>query len=496
MPKTPSVDNAKKPWPKSRAWPVSILIVFVVVALIAYLYYVNGNLFARIIFSLVALVIAGEIILRINGFPRLAYGIYMARGKLGLDMMDRLASRHQRVWNFLADWGLVLGFGLFSLVLFRKDVSKKTIAFGTLSILLLLVFIIPYSLLPFSFINIPQITSRLPTITSPVPLISSFSPTAIALYALSALGGFVLYAIVSLTYNAFSILYGIGLALVTSLTSTTPNYTGISNSIPGVAPIIPGITIPLIAGILALALVLIVHEFSHGILSRIAKIKVKSSGLLVFGMIPIGAFVEPDEKKINKLGAKLQNRISSAGVAANMLFALITFVPMIILYFFIVPHFTQTYVIVANTIPNNSAYNVIAPGSTILRWNGYNVSTIAQAEAAAQYDLPNSNVSLVTNKGSFVLRANQDGKIGVYIEQGSAITGGALGGFAYFLYEVFSLSFLLNFLVAVVNYLPLPSLDGWRIFSVSIKNKRITWAITVFLIFVLVANVLPWFFGL
>ena len=64
----------------------------------------------------------------------------------------------------------------------------------------------------------------------------------------------------------------------------------VSLVVPGVE--VPGspIFIPLLAGLIAIATVLIVHEFSHGILSRVEKININSIGLLLFAIIP-GAFV-------------------------------------------------------------------------------------------------------------------------------------------------------------------------------------------------------------
>jgi len=66
----------------------------------------------------------------------------------------------------------------------------------------------------------------------------------------------------------------------------------VSIVIPGVE--MPGSTIyvPLGYGLIALATVLIVHEFSHGIQSIGEKIPIKSIGLLLFTVLP-GAFVEP-----------------------------------------------------------------------------------------------------------------------------------------------------------------------------------------------------------
>jgi membrane-associated protease RseP (regulator of RpoE activity) len=87
--------------------------------------------------------------------------------------------------------------------------------------------------------------------------------------------------------------------------------------LPGINPIIP-----LWYGIFALAIGIIIHEFSHGILARWAKIKVKSLGLLLC-IIPIGAFVEPDEKEIENVDKWSRSRIFAVGPTSNIIFGLI-----------------------------------------------------------------------------------------------------------------------------------------------------------------------------
>jgi membrane-associated protease RseP (regulator of RpoE activity) len=87
--------------------------------------------------------------------------------------------------------------------------------------------------------------------------------------------------------------------------------------LPGINPIIP-----LWYGIFALAIGIIVHEFSHGILARRVKIKLKSLGLL-FCIVPIGAFVEPDEKQMEKLKRRDRSRIFAAGLTSNIILGLI-----------------------------------------------------------------------------------------------------------------------------------------------------------------------------
>lgn len=95
--------------------------------------------------------------------------------------------------------------------------------------------------------------------------------------------------------------------------------------------LIPGINefIPFVWGWIALFVTLVVHEFAHGILARVEKIKIKSLGLAL-APIPIAAFVELDEKELfgteeneAKATRNARVRILSAGVIANFVVAAI-----------------------------------------------------------------------------------------------------------------------------------------------------------------------------
>ncbi len=74
--------------------------------------------------------------------------------------------------------------------------------------------------------------------------------------------------------------------------------------------------------ILALAVVAIVHEFSHGIFMRLFKIKIKSTGFVFLGPI-LGAFVEQDQKDMEKKKKSEQMTVLAAGTFANLIFALL-----------------------------------------------------------------------------------------------------------------------------------------------------------------------------
>jgi membrane-associated protease RseP (regulator of RpoE activity) len=87
--------------------------------------------------------------------------------------------------------------------------------------------------------------------------------------------------------------------------------------------------------ILILAIVAISHEFSHGIFAINRKVKIKSTG---FGFFPffcpifLAAFVELDEKKMEKKKISSQMSILAAGTFANTILAIL-FLGILILFF-------------------------------------------------------------------------------------------------------------------------------------------------------------------
>ncbi len=105
----------------------------------------------------------------------------------------------------------------------------------------------------------------------------------------------------------------------------------VANVPPGRAPTpqmllgIPGINplIPIWYGIFGLAVAIIVHEFCHGILARVSKVRLNSLGLLFF-IFPVGAFVEPDETEMKAMPRRERARLYAAGPSVNLLFALAT----------------------------------------------------------------------------------------------------------------------------------------------------------------------------
>ncbi len=84
--------------------------------------------------------------------------------------------------------------------------------------------------------------------------------------------------------------------------------------------------------LIALLVVAIVHEFFHGIYMSLFKTKIKSTGFAFLGPI-LGAFVEEDKKQFYKKKNFEQMVVLGAGVFANILFALIFFVLLIVFFY-------------------------------------------------------------------------------------------------------------------------------------------------------------------
>lgn len=87
--------------------------------------------------------------------------------------------------------------------------------------------------------------------------------------------------------------------------------------LPGISPILTIIYV-----VVGLTTAVVVHEYAHGILARVARLKVASLGVLIL-VIPIGAFVEPDDKELRKTPKGPRMRLFAAGPATNMFVAAI-----------------------------------------------------------------------------------------------------------------------------------------------------------------------------
>lgn len=261
-------------------------------------------------------------------------------------------------------------------------------------------------------------------------------------------------------------------ALVYSL-KTLMETPSVSLVVPGVE--VPGspIFIPLLSGLIAIATVLIVHEFSHGILARVEKINLKSIGLLLFAILP-GAFVEPDEEELNELDRPARMRIYVAGSMANLTLAAIALVLMLLISSFVIPAvFQEDGVQISRLTEDGNAVNYLSEGMVIQSINNVTVNDSASYGVAVKTLRPNETVDIKTDQGeySFQLKTNPMnrslGYMGIQIKSHNVITEPYEGQFYSPLLWIFMpLSellfwiYFLNFAIGTFNLLPMKPLDG------------------------------------
>jgi len=144
--------------------------------------------------------------------------------------------------------------------------------------------------------------------------------------------------------------------------------------LPGINPIIP-----VGYGILALAVAIIIHEFSHGILAMAEKIKVNALGL-IFLIFPIGAFVEPDEEELEKVSRRKRSRVFAAGPTSNMILALVCAVIFSSLMMGTLSPKTDGVIVTGEVA--NSPFDVsgIEPWSAITSFNGSEIRNMDDFE--------------------------------------------------------------------------------------------------------------------
>jgi len=267
---------------------------------------------------------------------------------------------------------------------------------------------------------------------------------------------------------------------------------------PSISPVIPGVpipglgvTIPLIAWV-SLGLIMIIHEFSHGILLAKYKEKIKTVGLILVGIVPMGAFVEQEDRSFLKKPEREQILVLSAGPSSNLLTIPIALGLLLLLAFSIAPlqeSFSNEAALMYDGVQVSSVQDEIsfcgitkeAPakgqlfeGDKVLMLNGVDINSIGTLNTVFA---ETGDYNFVVDRDGFIVDVNLmpvyfEGlnlkRIGVGftpIETGYsppiefAIASSWINALTNIL---FFLAFL-SFAVGMFNFLPSDPLDGGRI---------------------------------
>lgn len=298
-------------------------------------------------------------------------------------------------------------------------------------------------------------------------------------------------------------------------------------------PVLPGIPIPgspiklpLVEGLIALFAVVVIHEFSHGVLARAYKMKIKSSGFVMMGPIP-GAFVEPDEKQLSKAKKKAQLAVFAAGPFSNMLLTAFLIIVLNLLALISFSAYHSEGVLVTgflneSELAEGGRLEGISQGMIISSVDGFDVADTGDLLLGLENKSPGDTVTIGFADGekNVVLSANPDNEslpyIGIYLKNN--VVAKNEGGFASALQGVYfwfagnpwggSINDRLGLLgwinvlslgIGLVNLLPIGPTDGGRMYLLALerymkkKKAKKVWSATaiVLLVFIVVLVFVP-----
>jgi len=258
--------------------------------------------------------------------------------------------------------------------------------------------------------------------------------------------------------------------------------------IPGVQ--IPGspIFVPFWYGIIALFIVIVVHEFGHGIIARSHGLKIKNTGFGFLGPLPL-AFVEPDETQVVKKESIVQQSIFAAGPFFNgLLVAVILVLSLLIINPIISTMVTSqgiSFMSVQDGYPAQQ-YGV-QKNVVYTNFNGVQVNDTDQFIAAASCIKPNDNVTLSNNNSSISLIATVSptdktkGYMGVTGMSTNFVLKSQQWWYKGIYYALFVLANLFEWIatlslgIGLANLLPLGPVDGGRMLNkaaIDINGKK------------------------
>ena len=224
--------------------------------------------------------------------------------------------------------------------------------------------------------------------------------------------------------------------------------------------------------VLALSVVVVTHELSHGIASLVEKIPLKSTGAF-FAHILMGGFVEPDEEHLSKASNVAKLRVFAAGSFTNVVIGIVFILLLSNFAATIAPFYTITPTGVSiGSIPNNLPAHTsgLQAGDIVTSINGTTITSINDLRTYMNNVLPGNVVVIGTIRGNFPVKTVTDPNNATHAVIGIS---GLTDNIAYgpklpflsadlpniLLHSEFWLSVVLTS-VAMINMLPMYPFDG------------------------------------
>ena len=315
-------------------------------------------------------------------------------------------------------------------------------------------------------INFPVIMWKTQRLRGLISRISNFSPTFWRWYMNVGI------------VVAFGAMIFITWTLISSLPSVfeTP---AVSIIIPGVEMPGSSIYIPFFYGLIALATVLVVHEFSHGVQSVGEKISIKSIGLLLFAIIP-GAFVEPDEDELKAAKRSSRLRVYAAGSVANISLAVIAILLVSLISAGIPSYFAEDGIAIDRIVTDSPSDGILKEGMVLQAIDNQTIGNATDYSNVVSSYSPGDNVSVKTDQGTYTLTLDENpnnesrGFFGIQANRHFELVNDSLGPLPWVLFEfleLFQWVFMLNLGIGLFNLLPLKPLDGGYMLEILLSYK-------------------------
>jgi membrane-associated protease RseP (regulator of RpoE activity) len=286
----------------------------------------------------------------------------------------------------------------------------------------------------------------------------------------------------------------------------------VPNTMPAVAPILPGIPIPgspinlpLLYGIISIFIVVVVHEFSHGVIARLHNIKVKSSGLFFMGPI-IGAFIEPDEKQLDNSKIKHKLGVLGAGPLSNVILGGLV---LLIIAFLLTPAFSNIVIedgAKIKILDDSPAYELgLKDDMVINKINDTEIILFSDLLNYLNNTKPNDSITIYTHENEYNViltehpEKNNTGYLGVSGSQNFKLKEKYEKQFGNILLNSFLIIndflfwlFVISLGIGVANLIPFGPADGGKMlyyillrFYKEEKAKKISSSISAFFILLL-----------
>jgi len=259
---------------------------------------------------------------------------------------------------------------------------------------------------------------------------------------------------------------------------------------------IPGtFFVPFFYFIISIFILVIVHEFSHGVMARVYGLKIKSSGLAVLSIIaPIlpAAFVEPDEKKLVKRPYREQLSIFAAGPFANIVTAVIM---LLLIGFAVNPVVAKVVdydgVVVTGLMKDHGSMIFPAEkagmqkGEIIREIDGISILTVENFTKSLDKKLIGETISLKTNRTGYMVKLAENPLqpeskkpyLGVFVMQKTKIKESfssryskITADFILWFAGLFLWLYILNLGIGLFNLVPIPVCDGGRMLQIALMR--------------------------